>query len=48
MHTMYWKALFSEENLANLVYKLNGQAEIFYRKESIKKIKLSNMLPINR
>lgn len=40
MHTMYWKALFSEENLANLVYKLNGQAEIFYRKESIKKDKI--------
>lgn len=35
MHTMYWKALFSEENLANVVYKLNGQAEIFYRKKSI-------------
>lgn len=35
MHTMYWKALFSGENLANVVYKLNGQAEIFYRKKSI-------------
>jgi CRISPR-associated protein Cpf1 len=35
IHTMYWKALFSEENLANVVYKLNGQAEIFYRKKSI-------------
>lgn len=35
MHTMYWKALFDEENLANVVYKLNGQAEIFYRKKSI-------------
>ncbi len=35
MHTLYWKALFDEENLKNVVYKLNGQAEIFYRKASI-------------
>jgi CRISPR-associated protein Cpf1 len=35
MHTLYWKALFDEQNLANVVYKLNGQAEIFYRKKSI-------------
>lgn len=35
MHTMYWKALFDEENLKDVIYKLNGQAEIFYR-ESIK------------
>ncbi len=35
LHTMYWKALFDEENLSNVVYKLNGQAEIFYRKASI-------------
>lgn len=50
MHTMYWKALFSEENLANVVYKLNGQAEIFYRKESItadKTIKHLANQPIN-
>ena len=37
MHTMYWKALFDEDNLKNVVYKLNGQAEIFYRKGSIDK-----------
>lgn len=37
LHTMYWKALFDEENLANVVYKLNGEAEIFYRKKSITK-----------
>jgi len=36
MHTMYWKALFEEENLKDVVYKLNGQAEVFYRKSSIK------------
>lgn len=35
IHTMYWKALFDEKNLADVVYKLNGQAEIFYRKSSI-------------
>jgi len=36
MHTLYWKMLFDEDNLKNVVYKLNGQAEIFYRKSSIK------------
>ena len=35
LHTMYWRALFDEENLKNVVYKLNGDAEIFYRKKSI-------------
>lgn len=35
LHTLYWKALFSEENLKNVVYKLNGEAEVFYRKASI-------------
>ena len=35
MHTLYWKMLFDEQNLANVVYKLNGQAEVFYRKKSI-------------
>ncbi|MEG2243720.1 MAG: type V CRISPR-associated protein Cas12a/Cpf1 [Muribaculaceae bacterium] len=38
MHTLYWKMLFDPENLKNVVYKLNGKAEIFYRKESIKKV----------
>lgn len=36
LHTLYWKMLFDERNLANVVYKLNGQAEVFYRKASIK------------
>ena len=36
MHTLYWKMLFDERNLADVVYKLNGQAEVFYRKASIK------------
>lgn len=35
IHTMYWKALFDSENLKDVVYKLNGQAEVFYRKKSI-------------
>lgn len=35
LHTLYWKALFDPENLKDVVYKLNGQAEIFYRKKSI-------------
>ena len=36
MHTLYWKMLFDEQNLRDVVYKLNGQAEIFFRKSSIK------------
>ena len=36
LHTLYWKMLFDECNLADVVYKLNGQAEVFYRKASIK------------
>lgn len=36
LHTLYWRMLFDERNLADVVYKLNGQAEVFYRKASIK------------
>ncbi len=35
MHTLYWKMLFDEKNLADVVYKLNGKAEVFFRKASI-------------
>lgn len=35
LHTIYWKMLFDEKNLANVVYKLNGQAELFFRKKSL-------------
>ena len=35
LHTLYWKMLFDEKNLADVVYKLNGQAEVFFRKSSI-------------
>lgn len=36
LHTLYWECLFSPENLSNIVLKLNGQAELFYRPQSIK------------
>ena len=35
LHTIYWKLLFDARNLVDVVYKLNGQAEVFYRKASI-------------
>lgn len=35
MHTLYWKMLFDERNLKDVVYKLNGEAEVFFRKHSI-------------
>ena len=35
LHTIYWKLLFDSRNLENVIYKLNGQAEVFYRKASI-------------
>lgn len=38
LHTLYWKALFDTDNLKDVVYKLNGEAEIFYRKKSINKL----------
>lgn len=36
IHTLYWKALFNPENLEDVVLKLGGEAELFYRKASIK------------
>ncbi|MBR4119212.1 MAG: type V CRISPR-associated protein Cas12a/Cpf1 [Bacteroidales bacterium] len=35
LHTLYWKMLFDERNISNVVYKLNGEAEVFFRKSSI-------------
>lgn len=35
LHTLYWKELFDEENLKNIIYELNGGAEVFYRKRSL-------------
>lgn len=37
LHTLYWENLFSPENLKCLALKLNGEAELFFRKESITK-----------
>ena len=36
LHTKYWNAVFSPENLKDVVIKLNGEAELFYRPQSIK------------
>lgn len=36
LHTLYFKMLFDERNLENVVYKLSGGAEMFYRKASIR------------
>lgn len=36
MHTLYWKNLFSKDNLQDTVLKLNGEAELFYREKGIK------------
>jgi CRISPR-associated protein Cpf1 len=55
LHTIYWKELFSAENLSNLVYKLNGEAEIFFREKSnikdntihVKNKLIKNKDPIN-
>jgi hypothetical protein len=35
LHTIYFRSLFDKENLRNVCIKLNGEAELFYRKKSI-------------
>ncbi|MBI5893771.1 MAG: type V CRISPR-associated protein Cas12a/Cpf1 [Deltaproteobacteria bacterium] len=35
LHTLYWKAAFDDANLKDVVFKLNGEAEVFYRPQSI-------------
>lgn len=35
LHTLYWKMLFEGDNLSNVVYKLNGEAEVFFREKSL-------------
>ena len=35
LHTLYFRMLFDERNLSDVVFKLNGEAEMFYRKASI-------------
>lgn len=37
LHTLYWNAAFSQRNIIFPHIKLNGQAELFYRKASISK-----------
>lgn len=33
MHTLYWREIFSPQNMVSLNYKLNGKAEFFYRRK---------------
>lgn len=35
LHTVYWEELFTNENIKTPIFKLNGEAEIFYRPASI-------------
>lgn len=35
LHTLYWRSLFETENLKDVVIKLDGKAEMFFRKASI-------------
>lgn len=35
LHTLYWNMLFDGKNLSDVVYKLNGEAEVFFRKSSL-------------
>lgn len=34
LHTLYWEQLFSKQNLKDVVFKLDGEAELFYRPKS--------------
>lgn len=33
MHTLYWREIFSPQNMTSLNFKLNGKAEFFYRRK---------------
>ncbi|MBP5401968.1 MAG: type V CRISPR-associated protein Cas12a/Cpf1 [Treponema sp.] len=44
LHTLYWENLFSEENLRDVCFKLNGEAELFWRKASLDK----NKVPVHK
>ena len=37
LHTLYWRGLFDKQNLSDVVLKLNGEAEMFFRRHSIKR-----------
>ena len=49
LHTMYFEMLFDERNLKDVVFKLNGEAEMFYRKASLDPNKITHpkKRPIN-
>jgi CRISPR-associated protein Cpf1 len=54
LHTYYWQMLFDQTNLKQGIYKLNGEAELFYREASIppkvthhKNVSIDNKDPIN-
>ncbi|MCF7860954.1 type V CRISPR-associated protein Cas12a/Cpf1 [Candidatus Woesearchaeota archaeon] len=54
LHTIYWENLFSSENLQDVVYKLDGEAEVFFRRKSMepkithpKNLAIKNKDPIN-
>jgi hypothetical protein len=34
LHTLYWEMLFNKKNMEDVVFKLNGDAKLFYRKAS--------------
>ncbi|MDR1182709.1 MAG: type V CRISPR-associated protein Cas12a/Cpf1 [Bacteroidales bacterium] len=34
LHTLYWEMLFDRKNLENVIFKLNGDAKLFYREAS--------------
>lgn len=40
LHTLYWEMLFDEKNLQDVIFKLSGGAELFYREASILKNKI--------
>ncbi|MBQ0003419.1 MAG: type V CRISPR-associated protein Cas12a/Cpf1 [Treponema sp.] len=42
LHTLYWENLFSEENLKDICLKLNGEAELFWRKASLDSEKVTH------
>lgn len=42
MHTKYWKMLFDKNNLRDVVYKLNGESEIFMRKPIAKEARIKH------
>lgn len=42
LHTKYWKMLFDENNLRDVVYKLNGESEIFMRKPIAKEARIKH------